>query len=643
RVLYKTLLPRLLVQMETALQEYRGNPEYLYETLRVYLMFSDPKRLQKDLAHAWVLQDWEKNLPYEIERDTLLAMNGHLEALLESFPQQPPVELDGELVSSVRSILQSLPVATRIYFRFKGDAMADSELRPFRFIDEVGEDAAFIFQFNSGKSVTHGINGFFTKEGYRKYFIDPDNAIRDKYLDEQWVMGEEFGAETREMNFARIEEQVENLYLDDYLQTWRLYMDDLDIVPMNSTSQTLSILSELAEQNSPLIKLLKGIKRHTTKKTFSVFEELQESENAEEKVAGEDSALDKIKQKLYSSKEMPEELMVKDGENQVTRYFEALNALTTTHDGKNLPIQDTIRMIDELFIYLGALDKSQNKGRVAWNESKNPLGGSDVMREMTVEISRLPEPLSRIMNRISNRATAQTVSDARNYMQRQWISDVSTRCTDMIANRYPFNKKSKREATMDDLAAYFGPNGIVERYFDDYLIDYVDTSRRPWQWTRANGVNTGFSSRALQQVEIAKVIRDTFFRAGSSTPSISFEIKPIEMDKNILRMGLLINDQQMNYSHGPRGGKRFRWPNLDNNRGIARLVFTTTEGQESITEHGDWALFRLFDRAKIKKLDRNRFMLTFVLKGRHRVSLELRAGSVYNPFMLSELSQVRCN
>ncbi|MCG8427730.1 MAG: type VI secretion system membrane subunit TssM, partial [Chromatiales bacterium] len=51
RVLYKTLLPRLLVQMETALQEYRGNPEYLYETLRVYLMFSDPKRLQKDLAH----------------------------------------------------------------------------------------------------------------------------------------------------------------------------------------------------------------------------------------------------------------------------------------------------------------------------------------------------------------------------------------------------------------------------------------------------------------------------------------------------------------------------------------------------------------------------------------------------------------
>ncbi len=154
----------------------------------------------------------------------------------------------------------------------------------------------------------------------------------------------------------------------------------------------------------------------------------------------------------------------------------------------------------------------------------------------------------------------------------------------------------------------------------------------------------GFSSEVLNQLENGRVIRDTFFRTGSTDPAISFELKPLSMDKSILRMSLSVNGQQMSYAHGPQRGKRFRWPAYDHNqdRGLARLVIVTSAGQESITEQGDWALFRLFDKAKIKKLDRERYRLTFNFKNTYRVSLELRAGSVYNPFQMSELRQVRC-
>ena len=116
------------------------------------------------------------------------------------------------------------------------------------------------------------------------------------------------------------------------------------------------------------------------------------------------------------------------------------------------------------------------------------------------------------------------------------------------------------------------------------------------------------------------------------------------MDKSILRMSLFVNGQQMTYAHGPQSGKRFRWPDQARNadRGLARLVIVTSAGQESITEQGDWALFRLFDQAKVERMDRERYKLTFRLKNEFTVSLELRAGSVYNPFQMAELRKVRC-
>jgi type VI secretion system protein ImpL len=262
---------------------------------------------------------------------------------------------------------------------------------------------------------------------------------------------------------------------------------------------------------------------------------------------------------------------------------------------------------------------------------------------MDIEASRFPEPLSGFIERVTDNARRLTTTDAKGYMQRRWQNDVIQQCNAMIANRYPFNKASNREATIGDVSAYFGPNGIVETYFNDVMIDYVDTTRRPWQWNSTNGISLGFADEVLNQLEIGRVIRDTFYRNGQTDPNVNFELKPLKMDKSILRMSLLINGQQMTYAHGPQRGKRFHWPAEDSaERGLARLVIVTADGQESITEQGDWALFRLFDEADIKRLDSERYILNFTLNNVYSVSLELRAGSVYNPFLMSELQQVRC-
>ncbi|WP_293266705.1 type VI secretion system membrane subunit TssM [Neptunomonas sp.] len=630
RLLYQTFLPRLLVQVETALYEKRNNAEYLYDTLRVYLMLSDPSHLDIPAVKGWVLADWKRVLPRNIRKAQYENLQTHLDALLEYLPKETPLKPNAELVSSVRTLLSTLPPARRFYFRLKQEGIVKRSLEPYRMVDAIGSEAAYLFQFKNGEPITSEINGFYTKQGYQHYFLTQRDGMIKRYLTDEWVMGKEYGLESVGLNGEALQEQVESLYLDDYLNTWRNYIEALDFAAMNNPRKTLAILKELSRADSPIIPLLSSIRVHTSADAFSLLGEIEG--DAITDIFGE-SEPENIDPPLLGET------------NVVIEYFAALNEQTQASEDRAAPIEETIKMLDELYIYMSAIEGASNKGKVAFEGAADPMGSAAVLRELDVAAARQSKPLSTLLDKISDRAKLQTAFDAKKYMGRQWENDVAIHCNNMITKRYPFNKKSRSEATLDDVSAYFGPGGIVENYFQNVVVDFVDTSHRPWRWNKNNGVSLGFSEAVLRQLEIGRMIRDTFYRTGSSDPSISFELRPTNMDKSILRMSLFVNGQQMTYAHGPQGGKRFRWPDLDRNsdRGLARLVIVTSSGQESITEQGDWALFRLFDKAKIKRIDRERYKLTFTLKNEFTVSLELRAGSVYNPFQMAELSQVRCN
>ena len=642
RLLYKTFLPRLLVQVESALYEQRADAEYLYDTLRIYLMLSDPARLDKAAVTHWVESDWQRTLPRDIRKDEYQNLKDHLSALLDYMPKETPLQANEELVQSVRALLGYLPPAKRFYFRLKQEGMQNDNLQPYRLVDGVGSEAAYLFQFTNGQPITSELNGFFTKAGYQEYFIEKRDDIIERFLSDEWVMGQEYGLESVGVSAEQLQDQIEALYLDDYLVTWQRYLESLDFAQMNNPRETLSILRELSRKDSPIIALIKSISEHTSARAFSLLAGVADQTGlnvpAEVTQATGVDPNQAIPDQVANNNAIPD----LNRPNPVVEYFADLNAQVVSVDDRDPPISDTLRMLDQLYVYMNAMNNSMNSGETAMKALKD--NGSAVIQDMDVLAQRQPKPISTLLDKVSNKAKLQTASDAKNYMERQWNNEVARHCKNMIEGRYPFNRNSSREATFDDVSAYFGPGGILENYFNDVVADYIDTSRRPWKWNEANNVSLGFSDGVLRQLENGRVIRDTFYRTGSSDPAISFELKPMRMDKSILRMSLFVNGQQLTYAHGPQSGKRFRWPDLGRNsdRGLARLVIVTTAGQESITEQGDWALFRLFDKAKVKRLDRERYELTFTLKNEFSLTMELRAGSVYNPFQMAELRQVRC-
>lgn len=636
QLLYKGFFPRLLLQVEQRLHDRQNNADYLYETLRVYLMLTSPQHLESTAVQEWFKREWEHRLPQGTRGNDREQLEAHLHALLEYLPQESDVEPDAELVAGVRQILSTLPPARRLYFRLRQNGLADPELTPFRLVDAIGSQAVYMFRFRNGQPITADVNGFFTREGYRKYFLEKRADLLGRYLSDEWVMGQEYGLESIGVSANKMERQLEGMYLDEYLQVWRNYLDQVDFTPMNSPRETLGVLRELASKDSPLVDLLKAIAYHTSDEAFANLPEVADVDNST--TDGDTSAnLINTGEALARRDRLP---------NPVVEYFADLNVLVSAEEDRPAPIEGTIRMLDELYVEMKAMDGALNRGRTAFQASSEPMGSSSVLQDMDAEASRQPVFLAGLMGKISQSAKRHTTSDARQYMSRRWENDVVRHCKKMIEGRYPFNKRSQREITLDDMTAYFAPGGTLDQYFNDVVIDHIDTSRRPWRWNYSQGISLGFSDDVLRHLELGRSIRDTFYRTGANSPAVSFEIKPVRMDKSILRMSLSIDGEQMGYAHGPVTGRRFVWPGANRasgKRGIARLVVVTLEGQESITEQGEWALFRLFDRADVKRLDAERYELTFQLKGRYRVSMEVKAGSVYNPFQLAELRQLRCN
>src|SRR6185503_1217735 len=55
-------------------------------------------------------------------------------------------------------------------------------------------------------------------------------------------------------------------------------------------------------------------------------------------------------------------------------------------------------------------------------------------------------------------------------------------CRRVIANRYPFADAAQPDVQLADFSGVFGPDGLFDKFFDDYLNNQVETTKSPWSW-----------------------------------------------------------------------------------------------------------------------------------------------------------------
>jgi type VI secretion system protein ImpL len=85
------------------------------------------------------------------------------------------------------------------------------------------------------------------------------------------------------------------------------------------------------------------------------------------------------------------------------------------------------------------------------------------------------------------------------------------------------------------------------------------------------------------------------------------------------------------------------WPGPANTGQVSLQLLPRLVGKpSSLTFESPWALFRLFDQAKMSRGARSeQFLLDFTI-GERNVRFDLRANSAINPFKLNDLYYFRC-
>jgi type VI secretion system protein ImpL len=138
----------------------------------------------------------------------------------------------------------------------------------------------------------------------------------------------------------------------------------------------------------------------------------------------------------------------------------------------------------------------------------------------------------------------------------------------------------------------------------------------------------------LHQFQNADSIRRTFFRGGTSA-SVTAELRLVSSD--LPQITLEYGGETHQFTASNNTAWTLRWPAP--NGGGAKLYATTAA--QGVTVEGDWAIFRLIDKAMSDSSSPERLRLVFMIEGK-RITFELRSNSVLNPFKLKELGGFRC-
>lgn len=623
------LLPRLLARLQDQLRARAAQPDFVYQALKIYLMLGGQHMLDRSAIKQWMSLDWEIAYPGPAQAATRVALLGHLDGLLRT--AMTPYPLDGKLIDDSRRALQQVSLAGRAYALLKERAAA-AKLPVWRISDHAGPAADRVLMRQSGRLLSDGIPGLYTREGFYTFLL-PSIADAVRVIeDDSWVLGDA----TKRVNFATpelLEPDVLRLYYDDYARNWDQLIGDVVLKPFHSDAQAAETLNLLSGPNSALRLLWRAIADETRLSRSPPAGAQTPAAAATPQPAAPQPAPTgngQIRAVLAPSVNASQPIYGKPVEERFRDFREFV-------DGGGGPPP-----MDQLFKDIGDLYQQLNSTPAGPNGT---LAGASqltaVARRIQESAAAMPPAVATIARGLAGGVARIEVGGTIEQITADWQTRVLPLCVAALEGRYPLQRHAAADVTPDDFARLFAPNGLIDSFFNTELRPFVDMSHTPWRAQAAYTGGVPIAAEALQQFQLAAKIRDSFFGAGT-TPSVRFEITPLSIDPDVKRVVLTVDGQQVSYQGGAAQPIVVQWPGPG---GVRQSVITVegTDGQkETLERSGAWSWFRLLDAGRLQSLATpDRWRATFSI-GSHVVVYEIDTGSVMNPLAARDLTRFHC-
>jgi len=630
-VLVELLLPRLVLRLEERLRTATKTDE-IYSALRNYLMLRTPERFSAEQIAEWLAQDLQTHDLDRVSKPQRERLLAHLGNLFDRGPVKLPLDLDANVVQLARGKLLGMSLADRIYAQIIDNNALWREVPDFHASDKVGSVFNYVFAVTPGKSTPEGgVDRRFTIDGYA-LFRRQISGTTEQLAGESWIVGEGFGG-SADRDLEAVRAQVLRRYLDDYRARWDAFLGSLTLVPFDSDiNKAIDVLQILSADDSPLKKLLTAVERETT---------LKRADDLTEK--GSDvarGALRSIGERVGSLLHTPQSTLPSTDDSArrhpVDTHFRRLNNLVRAAEGSPPGIDASLGLLTELTGYLKSLQSV--RGIKLVDEVKALSSG--VVGRLQQQAARQPKPLRRWLEVVDWQVRQMLGAKALDELNAEWRATVYRDYQRGLRGRYPLSRTSDRDATLEDFGDFFGPDGSIDRFFRDYLADFVDTSGRVWRVPENSPIH--ISREALIAMQRAAVIREAFFGSRSKSPQVRFTLQPVTMDGGINDFALDLDGQTLQFDHSATREKALEWPG-PRATGTVRLRLSppTSGGGGGKTIEGAWAWFRLLDSSTVARQAADVYVITFGIDGR-RVEYLLKSGSTLNPFKLSALDRFQC-
>jgi type VI secretion system protein ImpL len=619
--LQRVLLPRLILRLETQMRAALDQPDFLYQATRVYLMLGGQGPLDRDLVHAWMQLDWQRTYPGQENaamRDDLLR---HLDVLLAQ--PLPPITLDGGLVDQARATFSRVPVAQRVYSRIAPSSAAQA-LPQWRPSDALGAAGAELFVRASGRPLTDGISGLYTPEGFQSVLLASLPAVAKQVADESWVLGKQSEIDTSGPALQTLEAAVVQLYEADYGKQWDALLGDLNLAPFQSAQQAAEALYVLGSPQSPMRSLLTSVAHELT-----LSAPPPAAANPLKTVAAASSAAADLQRVLGG----PAAAVVMPDGHEITARYKPL--VDYVGPGAGAPIEQALAAINGLQQNLAQLAAAPVGGAAA-------TAGADPLLTLHAVASQAPQPVQRWLMALASNGAALRAGGVRQQAAAAFngAGGPAQLCAEAVEGRYPFVATATSDVPLGDFSHLFAPGGLIDAFFDAQLKPFVDTAAHVWKAQAVGGAPGPVTAADLVQFQRAAAIRQMFFAAGGTTPSLRLEITPTDLDAGAKQVTLDLGGSSLTYAHGPSRAVAVNWPAQGGSE--ARLAFDPPTPGGAIQASGPWALFHLIAQGTLQPNGApDRFTLVFQ-HGDRRAVFAIRATSVLNPFSNTALQDFRC-
>lgn len=598
--------------------------EYLYETLKTYLMLFNNDKLDVEHVLGWFDYYYEQTYTGALNEELRLDLILHTKNFIEQ--TEKGLYLNTDAVSAARQVLTQMSLSERAYQRMKLQFIR-SHVPSFHLSDVLGSRGVELFERKSGKPLSMGIPGFYTYNGFHSIFQLQINRTVKALMEENWVYGDEINASSIDQDQAI--SGVRERYYRDYIYEWQSLLEDLQLKNNSDLKDNLNQIEILMSSERPIESLIKAVRREVSLTKVA----LSQNEKAAAEIVGNvakvklSSTADTLRR--YRPSESHEFNLSLPGK-VVEDAFEDVIQMT------DQDFEEIHQALSNLKKYLTELSNSGNNQRVAFKSLLNGTLANEVSTSLHHARQLLPKPFDSWLNELSSGSTKLAEQGSRVHLNTLWKNRVFKPYQTSIQGRYPFNPTAEREVTLKDFRRFFGYGGTLDTFFNEYLAPFVDTSKSVWRFEQEIGV----SQNTLAVFQRADRIRQAFFEADN-TLKVDFGMKPVYLDQHITSFAFDLGGQHLVYRHGPARTYELSWPTK---QPVSRIVFTPPDSRREIshTFEGDWGLFRLLDQSLKTRPESRRDNIVMIDIRGNKVQLELIPKSTMNPFWSNDMERFRC-